>query len=1105
MRRRTTRLCCIIIAAAAAARAPARAPDEAPEAVDAHRAAENAESAESAPAPQGLIKRRVPNEQAIAWPQGLADARGRAQADGKPLLARVGSASCPWCEKLLEAIETPQVQEQLKRWTLVYVDADRSPGEARQLAAGAIPALRAIDASGKVVAAHEGYLERDKLVSWLTESFDRAQLKRPEVLAAGADLEEADLDELIELLQSPDVIEREAALRRLMPHPGLAAAGVVKAFARGKLATRLSALELLGHWRAPIEGVDPWRPETITAERAGALAAWAERVDGDEPPAAAELFDDQLQLAAREMDRLTKVDDADVEAIVERLVRLGPALKPLVAESLKTAHDDRAHQRLLLLRYRLVATDALVLDWPGGLARLASGDVNVRHQAASQLVERATAADEALLLELFADPDALVREISLRGLHNVAADASSSALVKLLEDPEPNVRAAVLKQLAESPDPALSPRIAAYLKTEADPDLVVHGIRVLREAKTSGNLIELLRHESWQVRAEAAEALGGLASETPDEEATADMYVALIETLSDPDPFVVSRAVGGLRSSNLAAAIEPLVKAVANHPNLAADVIETLADGPLRDKAKAVLRRYLEHDDPRVRAQVIGALAKADADSPDELVLGGLKDPAPLVRTAAAKALLQLCNLNLPGGGSASTTSHGLFSNPFAAAADFLLGRGVRAAPRTRKSKADGDEAAGADTDGASQDDGELLAFQSGKGRAKWMQDAIEPLEKMLEAESDSEGRLAAALALVPLGRDARAMPVVREIVQSNAAALEEAAGALPWLVWAQRLKFFDELVAREPDENQLRAIAQEFLVRDGDRAVERLWQLLQGDDQKPALAMAIGQVVMSAYDNSNPTSGDGPKLDKDQLAELTKYARDGTAWQKNVALARLVDGSPEDAAQLARNVYENPQTSAPFRHDALQLLLASLEQKEAQRLAVKEIASLDPAIRKLAMLYLARGPTALNALRDRLQVHSSFAYYASLTGEPITVEPPANISEETLAPLLADSDEEVAAAAGYLLVLLGNPDGLPKLAEVWRRHKTGNNWTVPLYQAIATLDDDRHAPLLAEISRQLSDFDKRQFYWTIRSMHGPAVLKLRKKIRDEVGMDNLR
>jgi len=55
---------------------------------------------------------------------------------------------------------------------------------------------------------------------------------------------------------------------------------------------------------------------------------------------------------------------------------------------------------------------------------------------------------------------------------------------------------------------------------------------------------------------------------------------------------------------------------------------------------------------------------------------------------------------------------------------------------------------------------------------------------------------------------------------------------------------------------------------------------------------------------------------------------------------------------------------------------------------------------------------------------------------------------------------------------------------------------------------DDGPTSVLTEIYRT---FEKNQtweispFYWTIRSMHGPQVLKVRKQIRDEVGMEQLR
>ena len=55
-------------------------------------------------------------------------------------------------------------------------------------------------------------------------------------------------------------------------------------------------------------------------------------------------------------------------------------------------------------------------------------------------------------------------------------------------------------------------------------------------------------------------------------------------------------------------------------------------------------------------------------------------------------------------------------------------------------------------------------------------------------------------------------------------------------------------------------------------------------------------------------------------------------------------------------------------------------------------------------------------------------------------------------------------------------------------------------------LDDSAKMPVLREIYGRLDgSYDINRFYWTIRIMSGPEVLKFRKEIRDKVGMENLR
>jgi hypothetical protein len=63
------------------------------------------------------------------------------------------------------------------------------------------------------------------------------------------------------------------------------------------------------------------------------------------------------------------------------------------------------------------------------------------------------------------------------------------------------------------------------------------------------------------------------------------------------------------------------------------------------------------------------------------------------------------------------------------------------------------------------------------------------------------------------------------------------------------------------------------------------------------------------------------------------------------------------------------------------------------------------------------------------------------------------------------------------------------------------------VYRAIAKLNSAEHVSVLDEIYQGLDHSGEpvRDFYWTIRGMSGLGALELRSKIRDEVGMEELR
>jgi thioredoxin-like negative regulator of GroEL len=585
------------------------------------------------------------DEKKPVWLTAPAEAEAAARKSNRPLLVKFDASFCVWCKKL-DAEFDGLAAAKLTPFVLVKLDAGRDTDEARRLNVAGTPALRIVSPLGRLIASHDGYLPADELTKWLADGL-RETAALPEADLASTTAPGAlEAVRIVRVFKVRDVALREAAFARLLPYPKESAPATAAALREGNLQSRLAALELLRAWRAPAEGIDPWRPETVTNERLAAVDTWVRTTVDGENPAAWTPTAQELAAAEREIDALLIAGEADAAMLRERLAKFGANLLPSVTARLRTTEDDALRERLSALRYRLAAASARVLDWPGGVERLASRDVDERRRAVDELAKRAQPHDQALLLELFGDPDPLVRELSLRGLQTAAGDKAGAALVKLLADPEPNVRAAVLKQWAEKPPPGLLPELTNYLAVEKDADLLVHAVRVLKElkAETDPLLIGLMKHEAWQVRAEAAEALGATMKEmrygSGNEQRKATGYAAFVERLEDADGFVASRAVEGLRGADLPAALRPLLKLAETRPELAPAVIDVVvsSDG-LRKAATESLRKFAAHAEPSVRAAAIKGLSYDAAVECDKELTTALADAEGQVRIAAAEGI----------------------------------------------------------------------------------------------------------------------------------------------------------------------------------------------------------------------------------------------------------------------------------------------------------------------------------------------------------------------------------------------------------------------------------------------------------------------------------
>lgn len=1099
---------------------------------------------------------------------GFEAGLSRAQVDGKPALVFVTGENCPWCHRLKQEMQRSPAREALGRWTLIYVDIDQSPDAAVRLGVGAIPALRILRTSGAKVAARDGFVPGAALVKWLDDHYRSAAAEADNVLVGGG---EPDVDSLVRLighLEDRDPLVREAAIARLATVPRRAGEPLVAAFSKGNLSTRLAAMEILSLWDAPVDDVDPWRPETVDDESLARLSDWHKQLESStqepSPLAASQLTDKQLADVQPQIERLLKLSVAEGAAIRARLSRHGATLLPEVYRRLEAAETDDAREKLLALRYRLVAGDALVLRFPGGLGRLASHDAQIRRQAAEKLAALAAGYDQPLLLELFSDPDPLIREIALRGLQQAGGAAATAALVRLLGDPEPNVRAAVLKQLTERASKSMVKDVAEYVKSEQDADLLVHAIRYLREVKgesTARALLPLLNHDAWQVRAETAEALHEIVDDDLDETnpgLAADVYAGLIGRLGDDDPFVVSRAVDGLEYSVTEIAIEPLLAAAEKHPQLAPQIIAAVAgNGKSAKKVRDRLNEFTQHAEPSIRAAAVAGLHSVSPETMAQWGTAALRDEDQSVRLAAADVFFQsLDAIREAKQESLIEETRGVEFDSFAggyriqSVRPSLIDRAIEAllpdadgdvvvpeaeltdelpvtderdpfddtdepkAPRDvtpAPPAASQDEPSGGPQELPSDErwDEWLAGFHEGKGRAKGYDDLLEPLRQVLRAEDPKE-RLAAALVLIPLGKMDEALPVLRECVMADNDLFGESVKALPWLFWEQRKELFEQLrpLADRP-KVQLQLVRAMTSAIDR-RAADLFWQMLADDDVDVQLASTLSDGLLAAYHGERYYADEAAEpLKAKVVADAQARLDEGSELERLVGLVQLAHVDKPIAAAAAKKVAEDKTAPAALQEDAFQIALATSEREARLPMALAAFEGEDTQRQSLALSVLVMGTGDLNYVRGDAfyipVVYDSQVYYSSDRG-PIIPTPPDGVEPDHVRPLLAHADPKTRAYAGYVLALSGEKEGLDALLQYWNgegRQQRGIEKLV--YRAIAKQNAGEHLPLLREMYAGMDEYDVGDFYWTIRIMSGDDVLRFRKEIRNKFGISNLR
>jgi len=997
-----------------------------------------------------------------AWLGDFEEASSRSRLLNTPLLVSAWHRSCPYCPAFARTLSSPEVIGQIEELVLLRLDVEADPQTSRILAIDALPTVVLLAPDGAEIARGRGYMPPGTFLQWLAAAKEAAALRDPAKLAKRTPAE------LAEVLASRDPVQRQAAVEVLSTRQETGASVVVETLGQGKLAAALGALEVLRLWGAPIEGVDPWKPDSIAPAMEG-LRTWVQ--DTQRPQ-------EVRMPSAEEIERdlniwMTGDEGVESRAAYERLARAGSDLLPTV-RSLTPPAWDRRRERLTALRYRLLLPSSTALRFPQVPFQMAARDPNLRVDALTSLSRNAGAPLEDFFLEAFTDPDPKVRETALRGLTQTGTEFAKEHVVKMLADPSPDVRATLLKELAVSPLPDVAEDLARYAFDEEDEDLIVHAVQALTSVRDEDAafdaLLKLTRHRSWRVRAEAVSGLGEVSTSGRElrrlsQKRCAAVAKALEEVLHDDDLFVVSKAVealGDLEEADLSDCLDELAQLAQTHRDLTPIVLKLMASNDsIKERALPTIKGLCRHDDPEVRAQAVGTLLATIASPASEEVLACLSDPESSVRTATAAAV-----------------------SKWAAASD------------------ESSDAAALRIPGAPRE--RLVSALRG-----------------LTSAGDTTERFQGLKALVALGEQEVAFPGVLEVVSSEPQYAGEAVGLMPSLKWDRRKQLYLTLSQLPLDDDTWASLFTSVFADAPESEEALLWDVFSRDIHVLASPGSVLATVVEFYGYA----ADLPSLAVDsgrgrRLAERAReQLKSENPRRQAMALLLLCRAQLEEGETEAMRIAGAPAdggVAEELRQAALEILLC-IGCREHEELVLQTMAADQERLRIAAFESLLR---AYSPLRPGLRVYigdeivwAEFLAGGDLLSAGVRTEAsrpweppelPEGLSLDLVRVFVGSDDPELSAGAAYLMSVTGHAEYLSVLAEAWRRNKDEQGLWLALARGIAAADDDDSVDLLREIYNSF-DAGEREYwgpelYWTTRRMSGPQAREFQKEIRNTLG-----
>lgn len=1013
----------------------------------------------------------------VTWFETLDEGKEKTLWRRAPIVLIAGAEWCEACQKLQRELQRPNVQSELQRWVPVQIDVDDQEKTARELNITAIPAFRLLSPDGRVLASREGLMSSAKLSKWLADQYEAvAGTYLADFNSTGTPNSIAVI-RIVKEFSKRDATVREAAVTRLLPYPNVAAAHVVSKLSGGSLAEKLTALELLQAWGAPIQGIDPWIPGSFDEQASTDLEAWLKDASFAKNAENVGLTIQQILEAERAIRLLPKVDPAAAAALREQLSRMGDGVLPLLKEAILSESEPKVRQRLLAARYRVAMTGQRFLGWSGGEERLAATDFDERIEAINELASMATSDDEKLLLALFESPEPLVRELAMQTLQRVSLKGKASeSLAGLLNDSDANVRAAALKYLAETPSEDMIDRIRDYIQSENDPDLIVFAVRYLADLESVA-AVEVLRslfhHVSWRVRAEAVAAVTSLVrkAKVRDDADVDGIQTDLIGLLEDEDYYIVSKAIHGLDVLPTSKAFEHLIAVAQSKPQLTVQTLKILTQSyQYRIEVAPHLRRFLSNEESEIRATAIAKLVELEQAAAADVAKEALNDAEAQVAQAAIDAV-------------------------FNSALESI---------KQRKNRHFNADQASSTSDGEpATDSALLLEIYQKKQLDEWIYDFAEALPGY-NSFSEIELILAAQRLRALLGETSSIESLVSSSIDQQH--IDYLAALLPVLTWEHRKELFDKLMIVADSVSQKRKVASRFAEGLEPLALQELWHILATNDDSQELVSSLHRLFLDEYLRHGPYQLDQATQEEKQslITDCENFLKSGTRWQKVNALHLLVAIDPLVAHERAMDLFKGEASAGSLRSDYFRTLLWSSQPDDGLQLAVKQTIEGDLETAEISIAFLVMGKDEVSTLSDgkRLRTYADFesAFTASEEFETDLV------SNEQLERLKESSNPFTLAQLAYLLAMNGDSSYLPALVAAWETDRNHRKYRELLYNALAKVDDEKYLNLLEEIYQSMKKQDASvttvsDFYNKIELMKSAGVAKLVSTVREEYGL----